>query len=26
VIAATPIDQFRWSAHLESVVVFDRKR
>jgi 23S rRNA (uracil1939-C5)-methyltransferase len=26
VIAATPIDQFRWSTHLESVVVFDRSR
>jgi 23S rRNA (uracil1939-C5)-methyltransferase len=24
VLAATPIDQFRWSAHLESVVVFGR--
>jgi 23S rRNA (uracil1939-C5)-methyltransferase len=23
-VAATPIDQFRWSAHLESVVVFTR--
>jgi 23S rRNA (uracil1939-C5)-methyltransferase len=26
VIAATPIDQFRWSTHLESVVVFARTR
>jgi 23S rRNA (uracil1939-C5)-methyltransferase len=26
VLAATPIDQFRWSTHLESVVVFDRAR
>lgn len=26
VLAATPIDQFRWSTHLESVVVFDRRR